>query len=149
MTIQRAFLAVLLSLAAAPALAQETMSADSTSSMESLSSTSLFAAPPPGETALVPIKGVVSGSPESVNFSGDAKVLSRHAPDPDFNRPRLVLTIDLRGVAGVGSSSGATYVVYGPELIQRQLAASHTVEIAFPIKSSSSAAAATARTGLA
>jgi hypothetical protein len=86
MTIQRAFLAVLLSLAAAPALAQEAMSADSTSSMESLGSTSLFAAPPPGETALVPIKGVVSGSPESVNFSGDAKVSSRHAADPDFNK---------------------------------------------------------------
>jgi hypothetical protein len=149
MTIQRAFLAVLLSLAAAPALAQEAMSADSTSSMESLGSTSLFAAPPPGETALVPIKGVVSGSPESVNFSGDAKVSSRHAADPDFNKPRLVLTIDLRGVAGVGSSTGAKYVVYGPELVQRALAASHTVEITFPFKSSTSSTAATARTGVA
>ena len=149
MTIQRAFLAALLSLAAAPALAQETTSTDSTSSMESLSSTSLFEAPPPGQTALVPVKGVVSGSPESVKFSGDAKVSSRHAADPDFNKPRLVLTIDLRDVGGVGSSTGAKYVVYGPELIQRQVAASHTVEITFPFKSSTSTTAATARTGVA
>jgi hypothetical protein len=149
MSIQRAFLAAVLSVAVASAAAQETLSTDSTATMDSLSSTSLFEAPPPGETALVPIKGVVSGSPESVKFSGDAKVSSRHAADPDFNRPRLVLTIDLRGVAGVGSSTGAKYVVYGPELVQRQLAASHTVEITFPFKSSTSSTAATARTGVA
>src|SRR5688572_20777781 len=149
MSIYRALVTALLSCVAAPALAQEAMTADSTASMESLSSTSLFAAPPPAETALVRISGVVSGSPESVSFSGDAKVSSRHAADPDFNKPRLVLTIDLRGVAGVGSSTGAKYVVYGPELVQRQLAASHTVEITFPFKSSTSTTAATARTGVA
>lgn len=155
MRIHPALLAVGLFSAAAAVLALESLSTDSTAamesaaSMESLGSTSLFAAPPPAQTAVVPIKGVVSGSPESVSFSGDAKVSSRHAADPDFNRPRLVVTIDLRGIAGVGSSSGAKYVVYGPELVQRPVAASHAVEITFPFKSSMSPAAASARTGLA
>jgi hypothetical protein len=140
MNIHRAWFAVVLSLVGAPALAQ---------GAASLGAPSLFAAPAPASERLVPIKGVVSGSPESVSFSGQAKVSSRFAPDPDFNRPRLVLTIDLTSIAGVGSSSGAKYVVYGPELMGRQLAASHSVEITFPFKSVRSAASATPRTGVA
>ena len=143
MSIHRALFALVLSAVGAPALAQEA------AYMESLGAESLFAAPPPAQTAVVPIKGVVSGLPESVNFSGDARVISRHAPDPDFNRPRLVLTIDLSGVAGVGSVTGAKYLVYGPELVHRPVAASHMVEITFPFKSSTSPVALTARTGLA
>jgi len=146
MSMHRAFLAAMLSFAAAPAPAQEAASA---ATMESLSAGSLFAAPAPAQSALVPIKGVVSGSPESVSFSGDAKVSSRHAADPDFNRPRLVVTIDLRGVAGVGSTTGAKYAISGPEFVQRELAASHAVEITFPFKNAKSPSAATARTGVA
>ena len=145
MNIHRALLAVVaflpLSLLGTSALAQVTAAA--------LGETSLFAAPAPSNDRLVPIKGVVSGSPESVTFTGNAKVSSRYAPDPDFNRPRLVLTIDLTAIAGVGSSTGAKYVVYGPELVQRPAAASHSVEITFPFKSSKSATAVTARTGVA
>jgi hypothetical protein len=141
MNMHRALFAVVLSFAAAPALAQDTASA--------LGAESLFAAPEPAYSALVPIKGTVSGSPESVSFSGEAKVSSRLAPDPDFNKPRLVLTIDLTGVGGVGSTTGAKYVISGPELVQRGVAASHAVEITFPFKSSTSPVAVTARTGLA
>jgi hypothetical protein len=111
--------------------------------------TSLFAAPEPAYSALVPIKGTVSGAPESVSFSGEAKVSSRLAPDPDFNKPRLVLTIDLTGVDGVGSASGAKYLISGPELVQRRVAASHAIEITFPFRSSASRAAAMPRTGVA
>jgi hypothetical protein len=89
-------------------------------------------------TALVPVKGTVSASPESVVFTGQAKIVSRLAKDPDFNKPRLVLTIDLSGVSGVGSSSHAKYVVTGPELVQRPLAASHTVAFTFPFAKSGS-----------
>src|SRR5687767_5469167 len=110
MKIHRTFLVVALSVAAAPMLAQEAESTldmqASTLGTESLGTTSLFAAPVSQDTT-VPIKGVVSGSPESVTFSGNAVVKSRLAPDPDFNRPRLVLTIDLSSVAGIGSTSGA------------------------------------------
>jgi hypothetical protein len=98
---------------------------------------------------MVPVKGVVSGAPESVTFSGEARVSSRLAPDPDFNRPRLVLTIDLTGVAGVGSATGAKYVVYGPEMTQRHVAASHSVEFTFPFKDVKSPTEMTARTGVA
>jgi hypothetical protein len=91
-------------------------------------------------TALVPISGIVTGTPESVYFRGQAKVGSRLAPDPDFNKPRLVLTIDLAAVSGVGSSTEAQYVISGPEIIQRRLAASHVVEITFPFSTSSGTA---------
>ena len=89
-------------------------------------------------TALVPVKGIVSGQPESVTFSGQAKVSSRLAKDPDFGKPRLVLTIDLSGVSGVGSSSHAKYVVSGPEMTQRPVSVSHTVEFTFPFTKSGS-----------
>ena len=140
MSKHRALWAVVLSLLAAPAPAQEAMTADSSlesSSLESssLESTSLFA-PEPVQSAAVAIRGVVSGSPESVNFAGQAKVSSRLAPDPDFFKPLLVLSIDLSDVAGVGAMSGAKYVISGPELVQRSVAQSHAIEITFPFRSS-------------
>jgi hypothetical protein len=147
MSKHRVLFAVLLSSAAATALAQE--AALATDSAAALGAESLFAAPAPSNDRLVAIKGVVSGSPESVSFTGNAKVSSRYAADPDFNRPRLVLTIDLTSLSAVGSTTGAKYVVYGPELVQRPVAASHSVEITFPFKSSKSATAVTARTGVA
>lgn len=122
MTMHRVVFGVVLSLASALALAQET---------------------------LVPVVGVISGSPESVTFNGNAVVKSRLAPDPDFNRPRLVLTFDLTSVAGVGSTSGAQYVIFGPEFAQREMAASHALEFTFPFKSTKSSSAVTARTGVA
>ena len=141
MNMHRALLAVLMGVAALPASAQmqtlEAISADSAISLE--------AAPSP--VTQVPLKGVVSGSPESVRFSGQAKVTSRLAPDPDFFKPRLVLSIDLSGVPGVGSTTGAKYVISGPELLQRDVAASHTIEITFPFHGGASSAAP--RTGLA
>ena len=140
MKMHRALFAAALSLACAPAPAQVAAP---------LGAESLFAAPAPASDTLVPIKGVVSGSPESVSFSGQATVKSRLAPDPDFNRPRVVLTLDLTGVSGVGSMTGAKYVISGPEVTHRGVAASHTVEFTFPFKSSVSTSVATARTGVA
>lgn len=96
---------------------------------------------------LVPIKGVVTGTPENVSFNGQAKVTSRLAPDPDFNKPMLVLTIDLAGVPGVGSSSKAKYVVSGPEIVHLPLAVWHPVKITFPFTRTSGTA--TEGTGLA
>ena len=75
-------------------------------------------------STLVPIKGSVDGVPETVVFSGNAKVNSRLAPDPVFNTPTLVLSIDLTSVSAVGSSTRSKYVVSGPEMVQRKVAAS-------------------------
>ena len=100
-------------------------------------------------STLVPIAGTVSGQPESVVFLGLAKVNSKLAPDPDFNRPSLVLTIDLTGLAGVGLSSRAKYVIAGPENIQRTVAATHVVEFTFPFAKSGAMNLSSAQSGVA
>ena len=81
---------------------------------------------------LVDVSGTVTGTPESVEFSGKAKVGSRLAPDPDFNSPRFVLTIDMTDVNGTGSLTGKKYVVPTEEVVQRRVAASHMVSFSFP-----------------
>lgn len=100
-------------------------------------------------TTLVPIKGSVDGVPETVVFSGNAKVSSRLAPDPVFNTPTLLLRIDLTGVSAVGSSTRSKYVITGPELVQRKVAASQLVAITFPFAKGSMGGTAEARTGVA
>lgn len=101
------------------------------------------------DTVAVAMSGTVSGQPESVSFAGNASVTSRLAPDPDFGKPRLVLTIDLTGISGVGAQSAAKYVVYGPEIVQRGLAATHSVQVTFPFKAYASPDTVLARSGLA
>jgi hypothetical protein len=103
----------------------------------------------PWNTALVPIKGTVSGAPESVAFSGQAQIGTRVAPDPDFNNPKLVFSIDLTGVSGVGLSTKKKYVIRGPEIVQRGLVFSHQVEITFPFLESGSTGMSSTRSGLA
>jgi len=151
MNMHRALIAVVIGVAAAPVSAQmetQAISTDSATSLQAAPSgeTSLFAPLAPVPIMQVPLKGMVSGSPESVTFSGQATVSSRLAPDPDFFKPRLVLSIDLSPVAGVGSNTGAQYVISGPELLNRDVAVSHTIEITFPFRGGSSSAP---RTGVA
>ena len=86
----------------------------------------------PWNTTLVPIRGSVTGSPETVVFSGAARVESRLAKDPDFSRPKLVIYIDLSGVSGVGSLTKKQYVIQGSEILQRRLSGSQQVEFTFP-----------------
>jgi hypothetical protein len=77
-------------------------------------------------------RGTVSAAPESVTFSGQAKISSRFAPDPDFGSPHVIVTIDLRGITGVGSQTRATYTVSEVEVVQRRLAPTHRLEVTFP-----------------
>src|SRR6266436_8381941 len=65
--------------------------------------------------ALIPVSGIVSGQPESVKFSGRAQVSSELVLDTSkFNLPpAVILTVDLSGVSGTGSSTGAKYVAGG------------------------------------
>ena len=128
MKTHRTWLALFCALTLAPALAQD-------ASMQLTASESLLLAST--STLLVPVAGVVSGSPESVTFSGDVKVSNRLAKDPDFFSPRYVLTIDLRSVTGIGSTTGAMYAISGPELMHLRVAASHAVQITFPFKGGS------------
>ena len=140
-------LSVLLALAGAPAGAQDTTTSATTleATTTEASTTSLASS----SAVLVPIRGIVSGRPESVAFSGRAQVTSRLVKDPDFGRPSLLLVFDLSGVPGVGSSSGASYVIQGRDFEQRRLAESHRFEVTFPFMVSRSTDLFSARTGVA
>src|SRR6267154_1704540 len=87
--------------------------------------------------ALIPVSGTVAGQPESVRFSGQARVSSELVLDTSRTRPphppSVILIIDLSGVSGTGSSSEARYTVGGDGTpVFRQLASTDTVEIPFP-----------------
>src|SRR5712664_3643352 len=85
--------------------------------------------------ALIPVSGIVTGQPESVKFSGQAQVSSELVLDTSkFNLPpAVILTVDLSGVSGIGSSTGAKYVAGGNGTnVYRRLASADTVEITFP-----------------
>src|SRR5262245_41560893 len=103
----------------------------------------------PWNTSLVSVSGTVSGTPESVSFSGTAKIGTRLAPDPDFGSPSLVVSIDLTGVSGVGSATRTKYVISGPEIVQKRLVPSYLVDITFPFYKSGTNGSTDARSGLA
>jgi hypothetical protein len=138
-------LSVLLALAAAPAGAQDAATSDATTS-EAPTATTAFAT---SSASGVPIRGIVGGQPESVSFSGQARIRSVLVRDPDFNRPSLLLTIDLSGVSGVGSSTKAAYVIPIREMLQRRVAGSHLLKITFPFLKKGATDLTTARAGMA
>ena len=121
---------------ATSASAQATIAASTTSSTSSSSTTTTTAT-----AALVPIRGIVSGSPESVSFSGQAQINANVVTDPDFGAPpTVVLSIDLGKVTGVGASSGKTYVTSSQGTLNRRLTAADTVQFTFPFTSSGGSA---------
>jgi len=137
-------LASVAALSGSPAGAQTTMTGSTTSFPSTSSSTSVTVS-----GALVSIKGTVSGTPENVAFSGQAKVSANVVTDPDFGTtPTVMLTIDLSGVSGVGSSSGKKYLTADQEIVRRRLAATDSVQLRFPFYASGGSAMAP-RVGLA
>jgi hypothetical protein len=161
MNMHRAFLtpvalSVLLALAAVPAGAQDattsaaatsdTTTSTTTTTTTSTSATVRFST---SSASLVSIRGVVSGEPESVAFSGQARIRSVLVRDPDFNRPSLLLTFDLSNISGVGSSTSAAYVIPGREHVQRRVSGSQVLEIAFPFLKSDATDLTSARAGVA
>jgi hypothetical protein len=89
------------------------------------------------------VTGIVTGTPESVKFSGLAKLSASVVTDPDFGGiPTVVLTIDLSGLKGVGASTGATYATSDQAIVQRRLAAADTVQYNFPFNRSGTSAMA-------
>jgi hypothetical protein len=100
-------------------------------------------------TTSVAVKGIVTGVPESVSFTGKVPVKATVVTDPQLgNPPTTVLTVDLTALVGTGRSTHATYVVGGNGIVERPLAASDTVEITFPFYRRG-ADASTARSGVA
>jgi len=124
--------------------AQTAIMPSRTSSTSTSSTTTTTATP-----ALVSIKGIVSGSPESVSFSGQAELNARVVTDPDFgNPPRVVLSINLSDVTGVGQRTKTTYVTSDEQTLTRPLAATDTVQMTFPFYPSDGSAISS-RTGMA
>lgn len=84
-------------------------------------------------SATVNISGTVSGLPESVSLSGRAQISSRAVwSERNTAEPAAVtLDIDLSGLSGKGSTSGAKYVTAAREIALRRLSASDLVEITF------------------
>lgn len=102
-------------------------------------------------TARVQIQGTVGGKPESVAFSGEARIearLSRSLVKPS-STPTLVLYVDLSSVTGVGSATNTRYVISGPEIVQLPLAASDLVEVVFPFFESGTTGVSSPRSGVA
>jgi hypothetical protein len=85
----------------------------------------------------VALKGSVIGTPENVNFSGQAQVKANVVTDPDFGgQPTVVLTIDMSNVTGVGASTGKKYAVSGLGTLNRRLNATDLVQVTFPFYAS-------------
>ena len=105
------------------------------------------------KSTMVSVSGAVgaltASGAERVVFSGQAQIKSRLALDPDFGDSKLLLFIDMTGVSGVGSSSGAKYLVPTQEILIRPLAQSHQVEITFPFFKNVADSLASTRSGLA
>jgi len=111
-----------------PANAQTAISSATTSSVSTSSTTSTTAT-----SALVPVTGIVSGSPESVSFSGQVQVNASVVTDPDFgSAPTVVVSFDLSTITGVGSSTKKKYVVTNQEILTRKLTAADSVQMTFP-----------------
>jgi len=104
--------------------------------------------------ALIPVSGTVSGQPETVRFSGQARVSSELVLDTSRTRPphppSVILIVDLSGVSGTGSSSEARYAVGGDGTpVFRQLASTDTIQIPFPFTRGTSMGTSSVRTGVA
>jgi hypothetical protein len=103
-------------------------------------------------TALIPVSGIVSGQPESVAFSGQAQVSSQLVVDRSRlqHPPAVILTIDLSGVSGTGSSSRAKYAAGDAGgTVLRRLAGADTIEITFPFSRGTTTSMSSVRTGVA
>jgi hypothetical protein len=101
-------------------------------------------------SALVAVAGIVSGSPESVSFSGQAQVSTKVVTDPDFgNPPTVVISIDLSSITGVGSSTKKKYAISNQEILTRKLAAADTVQMTFPFYMSGTSAIGATTVGMA
>jgi hypothetical protein len=100
--------------------------------------------------AATTVSGSVIGSPETVSFSGSVTISSKRVSDPDFGTPdSVVLSVDLSGIKGTGTSSGKSYVVTNQEVVIRRLTAGQNVVVTFPFVPSGGAMSMSPRIGAA
>jgi len=108
-----------------------------------------FAALAPG-TVSIPIAGTVFGLPESVFFSGTARITVRPAHDDATGAaPRMIVSIDLGVLTGKGLSTGNVYVTGGLINLTRRLVPGDVIEATVPFFVSGAGPTATGRTVIA
>jgi hypothetical protein len=98
---------------------------------------------------VVAISGTVTGSPESVVFTGPVEVSTRPAAGRIAGaRAHVVVTIDLRQLSGRGLSTGTAYVSPGQANLTRVFGPSDWIELSFPFFPSGGLPGSPARTGV-
>ncbi|MFL5371785.1 MAG: hypothetical protein ACJ78Z_16440 [Myxococcales bacterium] len=98
----------------------------------------------------VPIAGTVFGLPESVYFSGTARITVRPAESDVPGRPgAVVVEIDLGDLSGRGLSTGTVYSAGGQVHLTRRLLPKDAIETTLPFAVRGSAPTARTRTAVA
>jgi hypothetical protein len=139
-----------LGLVAAPGSPAQTTEATAESMAATTTSDAVGAPATATTSAAVAISGTVSGLPESVSLSGKATIESRvvwserNPADP----ATVTLDINLSGLSGKGSSSGAKYITAAREISVRRLTATDLVEISFLFYRSGTTGLSDGRTGV-
>lgn len=102
-------------------------------------------------TFALPISATVtaaaSGLPEAVTFSGTAHVTATVSTDPALP-PQVVVSVDGRGVEGVGQTSGLVYKNECEANLTRPLRALDSIHLTFAVFKEGPGSALNARTGL-
>src|SRR5256885_3227917 len=84
-------------------------------------------------TVAIPIAGTVFGLPESVFFSGTARITVRPAvSDIPGAGPRMIVSIDLGDLTGKGLSSGNVYLTGGLVNLTRRLVPGDVIQATIP-----------------
>jgi hypothetical protein len=82
---------------------------------------------------MVPVSASLKGSSEMITFTGNASIKTRLVLDNVLgNPPVLEVIVDMRGVTGVGASSGQQYTLSGPTILHRPLRSSDLIRVTFP-----------------
>ena len=99
---------------------------------------------------VIPVTGTVTGTPETVYFSGPVHVTTEPAAGRIAGaKAHVVVSIDLRQLSGRGLSTGTTYVAASQVNLTRVFGASDWIELTFPFFPIGAKPGAPTRTGLA
>jgi len=99
-------------------------------------------------TVGIPV-AAVAGALETVSFSGPLRIRATVVTDPAGGPPSVVVSIDARGVAGKGLSTGMVYVNSGQANLTRRFAATDQIKTTFAFHPSTAGGFMQARTALA
>lgn len=99
-------------------------------------------------SAVVNVIGTIAGAPESIRFTGTARIDANAVTDPDFGGPtQVVFSVDLTGLTGTGATTNTTFVTPTKLTFVRPLAPVDSVNFTFPLFPSGAAQTTAGRLG--